>query len=138
MRIAKIALVAVVALAAAVGGGWFWGASGRWACEARLDQAGIRAEWLDARGALLAARVDLFELNFGRAGASAERAGKALDALAGRLDEKGESADAAAAREAAAIAADARHMAGGLDQAANARFGEALAALDRVHSAAGK
>ena len=50
---------AVVALMAAVLGGWLWGASGRWEIDRALRAAEIRNEVVEARAEILGARVSL-------------------------------------------------------------------------------
>jgi hypothetical protein len=131
----KIALAALLGLAVAFGGGWMWGASGRWACERQLQSTELDAQLIEARASLSAARIDLFELNFGRAGAATERAKQALSAAAGRLDRTDRAADAAAVRDVLAMAGDGQRMTANLDQAANARLAAALDALARVSAA---
>jgi hypothetical protein len=131
----KIALAALLGLAVAFGGGWLWGASGRWACERQLQSTELDAQLIEARASLSAARIDLFELNFGRAGAATERAKQALSAAAGRLDRTDRAADAAAVRDVLAMAGEAQRMTANLDQAANARLAAALDALARVSAA---
>jgi hypothetical protein len=134
----KIALAVLLGLAVAIAGGWLWGASGRWACEKRLQAAELEAQLIEARASLSAARVDIFELNFGRAGAATERARQALSAAAGRLDQSGQAADAAAVREVLAMTGDAQRMAANLDQGTNARLAATLEALARVGAASKK
>ena len=112
-----------------------WGASGRWACERQLQSTELDAQLIEARASLSAARIDLFELNFGRAGAATERAKQALSAAAGRLDRTDRAADAAAVRDVLAMAGDGQRMTANLDQAANARLAAALDALARVSAA---
>jgi hypothetical protein len=132
----NIAFAAFVALIVAVGGGWLWGASGRWACERRLQATELEVQLVEARASLSAARVDLFELNFGRAATATERAKQSLNSAAGRLDESGRTAEAAAVREALAATTDAGRMAANLDQGANARLAAALDAFARVGATA--
>lgn len=132
MQKAKIALAVLLGVIVAVGGGWLWGASGRWACERQLQATELEAQLIEARASLTAARVDLFELNFGRAGAATERAKQALSAAAKRMDQSGQAAEAAAVREVLAMAGDAQRMTVNLDQGANARLAGALEALARA------
>jgi hypothetical protein len=134
----KLALAALIALVVAVGGGWLWGASGRWACERQLQATELEAQLLEARASLSAARVDLFELNFGKAGTATGRARQALNAAAGRLDQSGRAADAAVVRDVLATTVDAGRMAANLDQGANGRLAAALDALARVSAPARK
>ncbi|HEY3382064.1 MAG TPA: hypothetical protein VGK32_09870 [Vicinamibacterales bacterium] len=128
----KIGGAVLVALLVTLGLGWFWGASGRWAVERQARDAEVRLQVTEARAALAAARVDVFELNFGRASRNLERAKKALADVGARMEKDGPADSAAAVREAAAKAAEAQQLAGNVDQTANARAAEALNVLDRV------
>jgi hypothetical protein len=134
----KTALVALVVVLAALGGGWLWGAWGRWASEAQLREAVLHAQLAEARAALLAARVDVFEINFGKASADLEAAKTSLRAAAGRLEQSGKVDATAAVREAMSKAGEAQQLAGRVDQTAGARAAEALAALARASAAAGR
>jgi outer membrane murein-binding lipoprotein Lpp len=49
-----------VALLVTLLGGWLWGASGRWDLDRALQTAELRSDLLATRGALLAARLDLY------------------------------------------------------------------------------
>jgi hypothetical protein len=53
-----------VALLVTLGGGWLWGASGRWELGRTLQTAELRADLREARLALLGARVSLYEADF--------------------------------------------------------------------------
>ncbi len=91
----------------------------------------------DARASLLSARVNLFEINFGKASTELERAKQAMSAAAGLLDKAGRSGEAASVRLALAKAGEAQQLAGAVDQTASARAAEALAALGRAGAAEG-
>lgn len=128
----KVALWALAVVLVAVAGGWLGGAWGRWGVERRLADATLRAELVEARASLWAARVDVFELNFGNASRNIERAKRALGAAADQLDAAGRSDRTAAVRESLAKAVEAQQLAGKVDQTANARVAEAIAALARA------
>ncbi len=128
----KMSLLALLALVIAVGAGWLWGAWGRWTIEGQLREVEISAQLADARASLWAARVDVFELNFGRASVNIERAKKAIGAAAGRLEQAGRADATAALRDAMSKAGEAQQLVGQVDQTANARVAEALGALARA------
>jgi len=128
----KMTLFALLGLVVAVCAGWLWGAWGRWASETQWRDAELRAQFAEARASLCAARVDVFELNFGRASGDLEQAKKAMGAVAGELGKAGRSDAAAAVQEALKKAGEAQQLAGNVDQAANARVADAIAALARA------
>lgn len=128
----KAVLVMLAALALAVLGGWIWGATGRWHSEEALAKAGAGLHLANARGNMLAARVNLFEVNFGDASRSLEDAKSDLVIAAGAFDRMGLKADAASARDVAARVEEAKQLAGRLDQTANARLAEAIRLLPKM------
>jgi hypothetical protein len=125
----KTTLVMLVALALAVAGGWIWGATGQWRAEAALARAGAGLHLANARGSMLAARVSLFEVNFGDALRSLESARADLLTAADALDRLRLRPEAAAARDVAARVDGARELTGRLDQSANTKLAEALRLL---------
>lgn len=122
----------LLALLLAVAGGWVWGSAGRWQAEDVLGRSGTRLHLANARGNLLQARVDLFEVNFGNAGRSLEAARADLQAVAQAFEQAGDKEAAAAARQALALAEEAQQLAGRLDQGANTRAAEALRLLPKA------
>ena len=131
----KMVLWAVVAALVVLGAGWLWGAGGRWAIEGQARATMLRLQLAEGRAALTAARIDVFELNFGNASRHIEQGKRALTAAAGQLDQDGPAESATAVRDALAKAADAQQLAGSVDQAANSRLADAVKALDRAASA---
>jgi len=129
MKLALWILLAAVVLFVA---GWLWGASGRRAAEAGQRDAQLRLSAVQARAALAAARVDVFERNFGEASRSLERAKASLTQVAAALDEAGREAEATAVRDALAHTVKAQQLAGAVDQSANSEAGEALRLLERA------
>ena len=129
MMKAKLVLGIAVGLMVALLGGWLWGASGRSDVARALQTSELRNELLGARAAALDARVAIYSLNFG------EASGHLQDALGllGRADERlkslGRNDEVARVQMALASIEDAQRMAGKLDQAANARAGEAAKTL---------
>jgi hypothetical protein len=126
--IAAVALGLVLALA----GGWVWGASGRLELQSRLKQADQRLQIAEARGRLLAARVDLYSLNFGAAVQNLESAKVPLDAVIGSYERDGESGRLTDARAALAAVEEARSLAARVDQSAQGAAARALAAFERA------
>jgi hypothetical protein len=132
----KLTLKAFVALLAAlllaVLGGWIWGAGGRSRTETSLVDAGVRLHLAGARAAMLEARVDLFEINFGDASRSLENASGDLKAAAEAFDRSGRKQEADAARAVLARVDEAQQLAGRLDQTANSRLAEAIGLLPKM------
>jgi len=128
----KAVLVMLVALALAVLGGWLWGVAGQSRTEEALARAGAGLHLANARGNMLAARVNLFEVNFGEASRSLESAKADLVTAAEAFDRMRLEEQAAAAREVASRVDDAKQLTGRLDQAANTRLAEALRLLPKM------
>jgi len=128
----KAVLVMLAALALAVLGGWLWGSTGRWRAEEALTKGGAGLHLANARGNMLAARVSLFEVNFGEASRSLESARADLVTAAAAFDRLRLGSEAAAAREVAARVDDAQQRAGRLDQSANTRLAEAIRLLPKM------
>jgi hypothetical protein len=130
----KMGLVALLVVAAAVAGGFLWGAWGRWETERQLRATSLRCELAEAGAALSAARVDIAELNFGQAGGRLDRAKKSLGAASAILD-AGAADSIAAVRDAIAKASEAQQLTARADQSASARIADALQALARAPDA---
>jgi hypothetical protein len=131
----KLGLLVAAALAVAVAAGFLWGAWGRWGLERQLEDTQLKLDMADARGTLFAARVDLAELNYGKAGATLDRARKVMESLATRCEGSGRADAAAAVREALGKAGEAQRFAAGVDQSAAGRVADALKALSRAEEA---
>ena len=132
--IGAVALGFVLALAA----GWAWGASGRMELQSRLQDTDLRLQISDARARLLAARVDLYSLNFGAATENLEGAKVPIEAVIHRYERDGETARVTEAQGALAGVEEARRAAAKLDASAQTGAARALAALERATRAAGK
>lgn len=132
MNKAKLGLLVVAALVVALAAGFLWGAWGRWGVERQLRETELRAGLAEARSSLYAARIDLAELNYGKAGGTLDRARKSLEVLAGQFDRAGRPEAAAAVREAMARAGEAQQSAASVDQAAAGRVADAMKALARA------
>ena len=134
MNKTKLVLVGLAVALVLLGGGWLWGAWGRWAAEGQASAAEVRLLMSEARASLYAARVDVFEINFGQASRHLEAARKALEsARASGRDEK--SPWSVAVGEAIARTQDAQRLAVSVNADANSRAAEALKALDRAETA---
>ncbi|MFO7694334.1 MAG: hypothetical protein R6V57_14700 [Vicinamibacterales bacterium] len=128
----KVVLVMFAALALAVLGGWIWGVAGQGRTEEALAKTGTGLHLANARGSMLAARVSLFEVNFGDASRSLESAKAELLTVAEAFDRLGLASEAAAARDVASRVVDAQRLAGRLDQTANTRLAEAIRLLPKM------
>jgi hypothetical protein len=129
MKRGHLLLSVVVGLLVCVGLGYAWGASGRAVAESALTDARQRLDMVEARGALLDARVSLYNNNFGDASRRFEDAKEPLRRVRARYQDDGRS-DAAAGIDAALVhIEEAQRLAGQLDPTANARAGDALEAI---------
>jgi hypothetical protein len=81
-----------VALLAALVGGWFWGASGRWDRDRALQAAELRNDLLEARASLLGARVFLCDADFDGMSRQLENARRSVANAGSRLDTGGPTA----------------------------------------------
>ena len=125
----RIFLTALVVLIICLGLGYAWGASGRRIVQTALEDSRQQLDLAEARGALLDARVSLYNNNFGDASRRLEEAKVPLRKVKDRFQDAGTS-DAAASIDAALRHIDeAQRLAGKLDPAANTRAGEALEAI---------
>jgi hypothetical protein len=125
----RIFLTALVVLIVCLGLGYAWGASGRRIVQTALEDSRQQLDLAEARGALLDARVSLYNNNFGDASRRLEEAKVPLRKVKDRFQDAGTS-DAAASIDAALGHIDeAQRLAGKLDPAANTRAGEALEAI---------
>jgi hypothetical protein len=132
MKTTKVALGAVAAVLIAVLAGYLWGAAGRRTAEREVQGVTLRIDLLEARGALLAARVDLYNVNFGNASRHLQEALDGLRPAPTRLKELGRSADAQRVDLALTRIEEAQRLSGKLDQGANARVGDAAGAIDEI------
>lgn len=124
-----IALTGVVALLVIFGLGYAWGASGRGGIQTALDDSRQHLDVAEARGAILDARVSLYNNNFGDASRRFEDAKGPLRRVKDRMQDAGESRSASSVDAALRLVNEAQIMAGKLDPSANARAGEALEAI---------
>lgn len=122
-------LAIVGALVVCLGLGYAWGASGRRVLETALDDSRQRLDLAEARGALLDARVSLYNNNFGDASRRFEDAKEPLRRVRARYQEAREGEAASSIDAALVHVEEAQRLAGQLDPAANSRAGEALEAI---------
>jgi hypothetical protein len=125
----RILLAIVVALVVCLGLGYAWGASGRNALASALDTSRQELDLAEARGALLDARVSLYNNNFGDASRRFEDAKVPLRKVKDRYQDAGNSQSASSIDAALTHVDEAQRLAGKLDPTANARAGEALEAI---------
>lgn len=129
---AKLVLGIGVALLVAFGIGWGVGHSGKSGISRALETAELRESLLDARGAVLTARVDIYNVNFGDASRHLEAARTAVRAAAARLTDLGRLDEAKRLDAALTKIDEAQRMAGKLNQDANALAAEAATTIDEV------
>ncbi|HVL66081.1 MAG TPA: hypothetical protein VM364_02335 [Vicinamibacterales bacterium] len=125
----RMLLTGLVVVVVILGLGYTWGASGRRTVQRTLDESRQQLDLAEARGAILDARVSLYNNNFGDASRRLEDAKDPLRAARQRYQDAGESRAAASLDAALTHVEEAQRLAGRLDASANARAGEALEAI---------
>jgi hypothetical protein len=125
----KLVLSAIVALVVALGLGYAWGASGRFSIQNALDDARQQLDLAQARGALLEARVSLYNVNFGDAAGRFDEAKAPLRRVRERYQQVGKNAAAGSVTAALEHIEEGQRLAGKLDQAANNKASDALEAI---------
>lgn len=125
----RIALIGLATLIIVLGLGYAWGSSGRGIVQTALEESRQRLDLAEARGALLDARVALYNNNFGEASRRFEDAKGPLRRVKDRMQDAGESRSASGIDAALRLVNEGQIMAGKLDPSANARAGEALEAI---------
>lgn len=125
----RIALTGLVTILVVLGLGYAWGASGRGLLQSALDDSRQHLDIAEARGAILDARVSLYNNNFGDASRRFEDAKAPLRRVKDRMQDAGESRSASSIDAALRLVNEAQIMSGKLDPSANARAGEALEAI---------
>ena len=129
MTSGKKGLTLLVVLLVTLGLGFAWGASSRLTVQSALDTAKQELDLAEARGAILDARVSLYNMNFGDASRHLEHAKEAVRRLKDRYQDSGQSDAASSADAALHHIEEAQRLAGKLDPAANNLAGQALDAL---------
>lgn len=125
----RILLTLIVTVVVVLGLGYAWGAAGRQAAQAALDESRRHLDLLEARGAILDARVSLYNNNFGEASRRLDDAKAPLRQVKQRYQDAGETRAASSIDAALGHVEEAQRLATRLDPTANARAGEALEAI---------
>src|SRR5687767_13062757 len=125
----RIILIVFVALVVCLGLGFGWGASGQRGLQSALDDARQQLDLAEARSQILDARVSLYNNNFGDASRHFEDAKPPLRRVKQRHQDDGQRDAAARIDAALGHVEEGQRLAGKLDQAANAKAGDALEAL---------
>jgi hypothetical protein len=125
----RLLLSIVVALVVALGLGYAWGASGRFSIQNALDDARQQLDLAQARGALLEARVSVYNVNFGDAARHFDEAKAPLRRVRERYQQVGKNAAAGSVTAALEHIDEGQRLAGKLDQAANNKANDALEAI---------
>ena len=119
----------IVGVLVTLGAGFVWGASGRFSIQNALDDTKQRLDVAEARGALLEARVSLYNSNFGDAGRRFEAAKAPLRSARERYQQVGKNAAAGSLTAALEHIEEGQRLAASLDQAANNKANDALEAI---------
>ena len=135
---ARTGLTVIAVVLVALLAGFLWGASGRSTLDRALQRSELRNELLDARAAALAARIDLYNTNFGEASRHLEEARSVAGRAAQRLDALGRDDDLKRLQSALGSIEEAQRLSAKLDLAANARAGDAAKAIDAVLESTGR
>lgn len=129
---AKTGLIVIAVVLVALLAGFLWGASGKSTLDRALQRSELRNELLEARSAALAARIDVYNTNFGEASRHLEDARSVGARAVQRLEGLGRDDNMKQLQSALAALEDAQRLAGKLDLTANARAGEAAKTIEAV------
>jgi len=135
---ARTGLTVIAVVLVALLAGFLWGAAGKSTLDRALQRSELRNELLDARAATLAARIDVYNTNFGEASRHLEEARSVAGRAAQRLDALGRDDDLKQLQSALGSIEEAQRLAGKLDLAANTRAGDAAKAIDAVLESTGR
>jgi len=135
---AKMILGGTLAVLVALLAGFVWGASGKSTIERALERAELRNELLEARGAALAARTDIYNTNFGEASRNLEEARGAVTRAVQRLERVDRQDEMQRLQGALGPIEEAQRLASTLDLGANARAAEAVRTVDSVLETTGR
>jgi hypothetical protein len=125
----KLALLAIAGFAVAVGVGYVWGASGRFAVANALEDVRQQLDLAQARGQVLDGRVSIYNTNFGDAARSFDAALAPIERAQERYRRTGNTAGSGHLATAVAEIKEAQRLSAALDPNANARAAAALEAL---------
>jgi hypothetical protein len=129
MTRSKFFMSVIVGVLVTLGAGFVWGASGRFSIQNALDETKQRLDLAEARGALLEARVSVYNVNFGDAGRHFEEAKAPLRRARERYQQIGKNAAAGSLTAALEHIEEGQRLASSLDQAANNKANDALEAI---------
>jgi hypothetical protein len=129
---AKMILGAVAAVLVALLAGFLWGAAGTRGLEQSLGHSALRGDLLEARGAVLASRIDIYNTNFGDSSRNLESARALVERALQRLRDLGREEDAGRLEAALPPIREAQQLAGRLDLGANGRAAEASKAIEAL------
>jgi hypothetical protein len=129
MTRSRFLVSAIVVVIVTLGVGFLWGASGRFAIQNALDETKQRLDLAEARGALLEARLSLYNSNFGDAGRHFEEAKAPLRGARERYQQIGKNAAAGSLTAALEHIEEGKRLAGNLDQTASGKANDALEAI---------
>ena len=132
MKKAKLVLGVLIALVVVLLGGWIWGASGKGTLDRALEASELSNDLLEARSSVLAARLDLYSVNFGDTSRHLESARAQLGRAEEQLKGLGRKDDVKQLQTALAQIDEAQRLARRLDQSANTRAAEAATIIDKV------
>jgi hypothetical protein len=118
--------------------GFLWGSSGKSTITRALEQSALRSEVLESRSAVLAARIDIYNTNFGEARRHLEEGRAAATRAAQRLQQLNRDEDATRLQSALGPIDEAQRLASKLDLGANARAAEAAQTLDAMLEIVGR
>jgi hypothetical protein len=135
---AKMILGGVAAVLIALLAGLVWGNSGKSTIESALQRSELRNELLESKGAVLAARIDIYNTNFGEASRHLEEGRGAVTRAVQRLQELDRDDEATRLQAAVGPIEEAQRLAGKLDLGANARAAEAAQAIDAMLEVVGR
>jgi len=128
----KLILGMCVAVLVAALAGWILGASGTSAKAREVQTFQLRGELLEARAAVLDARLDIYSVNFGEASRHFEAARSRVRAAREQLNSLGRQDDVKRLELALTRIDEAQRLAGQLNQDANARAAEGATAIADV------
>jgi hypothetical protein len=129
-RTAKTVLIVVAVVLVALLGGFLWGSAGKSTLDRALQQSELRNELLEAHGAVLRARVDLYNTNFGEASRHLEEARSAAGRAAQRFEALQRPDEIKQLQSALGSIDEAQRLSGKLDLTASARAADAARALE--------
>lgn len=128
MRLLGMLIAVLVALLA----GWLYGTFGGRAAERSLRTIELKNELLEARSAVLDARLDIYSINFGDASRHLEAARDQLQRATAQFDSQDRDTDMTRLKTALTKIDEAQRLTGQLDQTGNARAGEAARLIAEV------